>query len=291
MIYRFVEAHRQTFPISAMCRVLEVSTSGYYAWRIRPESQRSRSNRVLTEQIRAAQQRGRGTYGSPRIYRELLATGTVCGLNRVARLMRKAGIHARRRRKFRVTTNSRHRLPVAENKLDRAFDVALTNTAWVADLTYIWTQEGWLYLAAVMDLSSRRIVGWSMDSHMKSTLVEHALEMALARQRPGAGLLHHSDRGIQYASAAYQGLLARHGIVCSMSRKGNCWDNAPMESFFGTLKTELVHDRRFPSRAVARRDIFDYIEVFYNRVRRHSALDYVSPAEFELTQLTQLAVL
>jgi len=281
MIYRFVEAHRQTYPVRVTCRVLEVSTSGYWAWRSRPESRRSQANRALVEQIRAAHKRGRGAYGSPRVYHELRANGVACSLNRVARLMRSAGIRGRRRPKFRVTTDSRHNLPVAENKLAQAFTVAQVNTVWTADLTYIWTLEGWLYLAVVMDLCSRRIVGWSMDSHMKTSLVAGALEMALARHRPPAGLVHHSDRGSQYASAEYQALLANSGIVASMSRKGNCWDNAPMESFFSSLKTELIHDQLYLTRAAARHDAFDYIEVFYNRIRRHSALDYVSPADFE----------
>jgi transposase InsO family protein len=238
------------------------------------------------EQIRAAQKRGRGTYGSPRIYREVRANGAHCSLNRVARLMRAADIRGCRRRRFRVTTDSRHGLPVAANTLARAFDVPETNTVWLADMTYIWTREGWLYLAAVMDLCSRRIVGWSMDSHMRTSLVTHALEMALRRHRPPAGLVHHSDQGSQYASADYQALLTRNGISCSMSRKGNCWDNAPMESFFGSLKSELIHDQDLPSRAAARLEIFEYLEVFYNRIRRHSALDYLSPVEFEQLQLT-----
>jgi len=285
MIYRFVEAHRQTYPVRVMCRVLSVSSSGYYAWRDRPESRRSQANRALVEQIRVAHQRGRGTYGSPRVYRELRRSGVACSLGRVERLMRSAGIRGRRRPKFRVTTDSRHSLPVAENKLDRQFAVARLNTVWTADITYIWTVQGWLYLAVVIDLASRRIIGWSMAPHMKTSLVAAALGMALARNRPAGGLMHHSDRGSQYASAEYQALLTRHGIVASMSRKGNCWDNAPTESFFNSLKTELIHDKVFLTRADARRAVFDYIEVFYNRIRRHSALDYISPAEFELAQV------
>lgn len=286
MIYRFVEAHRKEYPVTVMCRVLEVSTTGYYAWRGRPESERSRANRVLLAQIRAAHKRGRGTYGSPRIYRELDAAGVACSLNRVARLMRSADIRGRRRPKFRLTTNSHHHMPVAPNHLNRQFSVGRVNTAWSADITYIWTLEGWLYLAVVMDLCSRRIVGWSMAPHMKTSLVTAALGMALARHNPPAGLLHHSDRGSQYASHEYQALLTRHGIVPSMSRKGNCWDNAPTESFFSSLKTELIHDQVYLTRAAARHSVFDYIEVFYNRIRRHSALDYLSPAEFESAQLT-----
>ena len=286
MIYRFVEAHRKEYPVTVMCRVLEVSTTGYYAWRGRPESDRSQANRVLLEQIRAAHKRGRGTYGSPRVHRELRAAGVKCSVNRVARLMRRADIRGRRRPKFRRTTNSRHSLPVAPNHLNRKFSVGQVNTAWTADITYIWTLEGWLYLAVVMDLCSRRIVGWSMAPQMKTSLVVAALGMALARHTPPAGLLHHSDRGSQYASHEYQALLSRHGIVASMSRKGNCWDNAPTESFFSSLKTELIHNEVFLTRADARRAVFDHIEVFYNRIRRHSALGYVSPAEFELAQLT-----
>jgi transposase InsO family protein len=285
MIYRFIEAHRRQYPVTVMCRVLDVSISGYYAWRGRPESQRSHANQELIELIRAAYKRGRGTYGSPRVHRELVAQGVACSMNRVARLMRAAGIRGRRRPKFRVTTDSRHKLPVAENKLARSFSIAEVNKVWTADLTYIWTAEGWLYLAVVMDLCSRRIVGWAMDSRMTTSLVLDALDMALLRHRPLAGLLHHSDRGSQYASKAYQTLLGRHGMVASMSRKGDCWDNAPTESFFSTIKTELIHDKIYLTRAAARREVFEYIEVFYNRIRRHSALDYVSPAEFELARV------
>ncbi len=286
MIFRFIEAHRNMFPVTVMCRVLEVSTSGYYAWRHRPESERARANRELVAQIRASSKKGRGTYGSPRIFSDLRAKGIACSLNRVARLMRSEGIHARRRRKFRVTTDSRHNRPVAENKLARAFTVAQVNTVWLGDITYIWTLEGWLYLAIVLDLCSRRIVGWSMDKRIKTSLVTSALEMALERQCPSAGLMFHSDRGSQYASAEYQALLKRNGIDCSMSRKGNCWDNAPAESVFSSLKMELIYDRKYLTRASARHEVFEYIEVFYNRVRRHSALDYVSPAEFELAQVS-----
>lgn len=285
MIYRFVEAHRRQYPVRVMCRVLEVSTSGYYAWRGRPESQRRQANQELTERIRAAHKRGRGTYGSPRVYREWIAQGVACSLNRVARLMRAAGLRGRRRPKFRRTTDSRHELPVADNQLARSFTVEALNQVWTADLTYIWTAEGWLYLAVVMDLCSRRIVGWAIGSRMRTSLVLAALEMALLRGRPPAGLLHHSDRGSQYASRAYRAKLARHGIVASMSRKGDCWDNVPTESFFSTLKGELIHDTIYLTRAAARQAVFEYIEVFYNRIRRHSALDYVSPAEFELARV------
>jgi transposase InsO family protein len=285
MIFRFIEAHRRKYPVTVMCRVLEVSKSGYYAWRGRPESERSRANQALVEQIRIAEKVGRGTYGSPRVYRELVANGVPGSLNRVARLMRLAGIRGRRRPKFRVTTDSRHNLPVADNKLAREFATAKVNTVWTADLTYIWTAEGWLYLAVVLDLCTRRVVGWSMDKRMTTSLVAAALEMALARRRPPRGLMHHSDRGSQYASAFYQTLLRRHGIVASMSRKGDCWDNAPTESFFGSLKTELIHDRIYLTRAAARQEVFEYIEVFYNRIRRHSSLDYLSPVDFEAAQV------
>jgi len=281
MIYRFIKAHQNKWPVKVMCRVLEVSTSGYYAWRDRPESLRSQANRVLLEQIRSAHKRGRGTYGSPRVYRELKASGIACSLNRVARLMRSSSICGRRRPKFRCTTNSRHALPVAVNVLDRQFAPSQKNAVWTADITYIWTAEGRLYLAVVIDLYSRRIVGWSMARRMQTSLVATALRMALLRNRPPAGLIHHSDRGSQYASHEHQAILARYGIICSMSRKGNCWDNAPTESFFSSLKTELIHDQVFFTRSDARKAVFDYIEVFYNRIRRHSTLDFLSPEEFE----------
>ncbi len=264
-----------------MCRVLAVSKSGYYAWRGRQESRRSRENRRLLVEIKTVHAESRKTYGSPRIHAELQARGRRCSQNRVARLMRLDAVCAKQKRRFKATTDSKHPLPVAENLLDRHFEPEAPNTVWASDITYIWTQEGWLYLAVVLDLCSRRIVGWSMQPRLERKLVLDALDMAVQARRPAKGLLHHSDRGSQYASGDYQAMLAHATMVCSMSRRGNCWDNAPVESFFSTLKRELVHHRRYRSRTEARAEIFEYIEVWYNRRRRHSSLGYLSPAEYE----------
>ena len=274
--------HRQEFEISMMCRVLHVSRSGYYAWRRRPVSGREMANQKLTEQIEEIHQESRQTYGSPRIHAELADQGVKCGHNRVARLMRKAELRAKQNRKFKVrTTDSAHDYPVAPNLLEQDFQASQPNEKWVADITYILTAEGWLYLAAVMDLYSRRIVGWAMGDTLERWLPLAALEMALETRQPAPGLLHHSDRGSQYASEDYQAVLTKYQIQASMSRTGNCYDNAPIESFFGTLKTELVHHRHYATRAEAKTDIFEYIEVFYNRFRRHSALDNLCPVVFE----------
>jgi transposase InsO family protein len=283
MRYAFIEDHRTTWPVAVQCDVLAVSRSGYYAWRKRPPSEAARRRAELTDEIRTAYAVGRATYGSPRVHRELLAQGTKCDRKTVARLMKQAGIQAKTVKKFRVsTTDSNHRQPIAENVVNRDFTPTVLNRTWVADITYVPTQEGWLYLAAVEDLYSRKIVGWSMSDRIDSRLVVDALEMALERQLPGDGLVAHSDRGVQYASEHYRELLTRHGITCSMSRRGNCWDNAPMESFFATLKKELIHLENYETQAAARQSIFEYVEVFYNRVRRHSALNYLSPVNFEL---------
>jgi transposase InsO family protein len=279
--YRFIDEHRGQWPVRLMCAVLRVSAGGYYTWRRRPASARQRRRDALVVELRAVHQEVRGRYGSPRMHAELAARGRACCVNTVAKLMRAHGIAAKTRRKFRHTTDSNHGRPVAANVLDRQFEPAAANRAWVADITYIPTREGWLYLAAVEDLYSRQIVGWSMGERVTSRLVVDALEMAVSRRLPGAGLVAHSDRGSQYASEHYQRLLAKHGITCSMSRRGDCWDNAPMESFFASLKKELVHDEDYQTRAAARASVFEYIEVFYNRVRRHSALGYLSPAEYE----------
>ncbi len=232
-------------------------------------------------EIRNAHRRSRHTYGSPRITHELRAEGHCVGENRIAGLMRGAQIRAKSARKWRATTQSSHRLPVAENTLDRGFSVPQPNRVWAGDISYVWTDEGWLYLAVVLDLHSRTVIGWAMGERLTAELATQALTMALWRRKPASGLLHHSDRGIQYAAGDYQRLLAQHGIACSMSRKGNCWDNAVVESFFHTLKVELVHHRRYLTRDEARQDIFEWIEVFYNRQRRHSTLGYRSPAEVE----------
>lgn len=264
-----------------MCEVLDVSTSGYYDWRKRGPSKREQQDEELLEEIEQIHKRSRQTYGSPRIHRTLKANGFCVGRNRVARLMRENGIRAVQKRKSKRTTRSDHAFPIAQNLLERDFDAAGPNQVWLADITYVRTAEGWLYLAAVLDAFSRKIVGWAMSETMSRKLCIDALKMAVLNRKPPEGLVHHSDRGLQYASGDYQQLLEDNGIVCSMSRKGDCWDNAPMESFFGTLKSESLHRVDFATRNEARRQIFDFIEVFYNRQRIHSALDFMSPAEFE----------
>jgi putative transposase len=279
--YQFIQKWQGLFSLAVLCRVLSVSRSGYYAWKKRPGSTRKQANARLTEAIKAAFVVNRETYGSPRLCTELQESGYCCSEKRVARLMRENGLKAVLPRRFVVTTDSRHDLPVAENLLSRQFQSEEPNRRWVSDISYVWTSEGWLYLAVVLDLFSRRVVGWSMDSTMNRSLVLSAWEMAKSGRRPSAGLLCHSDRGSQYASADYQQALRASGAVCSMSRKGNCWDNAPMESFFGNLKRELVHRVRFASRQEARSALFDWIEVWYNRQRRHSSLGNVSPEAFE----------
>jgi putative transposase len=264
-----------------MCEALDVSESGYYAWAARAPSRAERRRGALVAAIRVIHAEVRGRYGSPRMTAELKARGHDCSENTVAALMKAHGIRAKAPRRFVRTTDSRHNLPVAENVLARDFDPAGPNEAWSADITYIPTADGWLYLAVVEDLFSRMIVGWAMDGSMASRLVVDALEMAIRRRLPGEGLIAHSDRGSQYASDHYRGLLGRHGITCSMSRVAQCWDNAPVESFFASLKRELVHDEHYTTRDEARASIFEYVEAFYNRVRRHSSLRYVAPAEFE----------
>jgi transposase InsO family protein len=284
--FQFIDQHQHQFAIAVMCRVLSVSRSGYYAWRKRPASPRKMANDIVLEKIKAAHRKSRQTYGSPRIQAELVAQGIRCGHNRVARLMRLNGLRAKQKRAFKVkTTDSNHHQPVAPNLLDQDFQTDQPDQKWLTDITYIATAEGWLYLAVVLDLYSRRIVGWAMSDRLERQLVIDALLMALQARRPPPGLLHHSDRGSQYASQEYQALLTKHQLRCSMSRAGNCYDNAPMESFFSTLKSELIHHRRYASRAEARADIFEFIEVFYNRLRRHSALAFQSPVMFELLAL------
>jgi putative transposase len=279
--YRFIDEHRSRWPVRLMCQLLQVSPGGYYSWRDRPAGARQQRREALAGEIQVIHQEFKGRYGSPRMHAELLARGQGCCVNTVAKLMRQHGIAAKAKRKFRCTTDSNHDLPVAENILDRQFEPTAANQVRVSDITYIPTGEGWLYLAAVEDLYSRQIVGWSMGERITSRLVVDALEMAVSRRLPGQGLVAHSDRGSQYASDHYQRLLGWHGITCSMSRRGDCWDNAPMESFFASLKKELVHHEGYRTRAEARASVFEYIEVFYNRVRRHSALGYLSPVEYE----------
>jgi len=264
-----------------MCQTLEVGRKGFYAWLNRPESPRRQENRRLLVEIQAAHQKSRKTYGSPRIHAELNANGHVCGRHRVARLMRRHGIVSKHKRKFRATTNSVHSYPIAGNKLQRRFDVSEPNRYWVSDITYIPTREGWLYLAVTLDLFHRKVVGWAMDRWITRQLAIDALNMAIRNGRLESGLIHHSDRGVQYASNEFQALLKAHAIQCSMSRKGNCWDNAVAESFFHTLKVELIQGNFYNTRKEAKTDIFDYIEIFYNRQRRHSHLGYLSPVDFE----------
>jgi transposase InsO family protein len=264
-----------------MCDALDVSAAGFYAWLARPESPSQQRRQGLVAAIREVHAEVKGRYGSPRMTAELNARGHDCAENTVATLMKTHGIRARMPRSFVRTTDSRHGLAVAENILDRDFAPPGPNAAWSADITYIPTADGWLYLAVVEDLFSRMIVGWSMDETMTSRLVVDALDMAVRRRLPGEGLVAHSDRGSQYASDHYQRLLGRHRITCSMSRRANCWDNAPVESFFASLKRELVHDEKYTSRSQATASIFDYVEAFYNRVRLHSSLGYLSPVEFE----------
>lgn len=283
MKFAFVREHRRRWPVGAICRVLKVSRSGFYAWRSRPASARAVRQQQLLEKIRIAHRENQELYGSPRVHRALLIDGQIVSRNTVAKLMRQAKIRAKSRRRFVPrTTDSRHQKPVADNKLNRDFSAGWINRKWLADITYIPTGEGWLYLAAVLDCFSRRIVGWSMADHLETDLAADALKMALLQRAPrGRDLLHHSDRGVQYASEDYQQLLKERGIEVSMSGRGDCYDNAMMESFWATLKSELVHHRSYATREQATQSIFEYIEVFYNRKRLHSSLGYHSPESFE----------
>jgi putative transposase len=264
-----------------MCKVLEVSTQGFYAWCRRGPSPRKLDEASLAARIKAIHAGSRGRYGSPRVHAQLRKEGVRVGRKRVERLMRQQGLQARRKRKFRRTTDSKHDLPVAPNLLERNFETDGPDQVWVTDITYVWTHEGWLYLAALLDLFSRRVVGWAMSASLDRGLALDALHMALQGRQPPPGLVHHSDRGCQYASHDYRDALDACGIVCSMSRKGDCWDNAVAESFFGSLKAELLNEEEYATRAEARSAIFDYIEVFYNRRRRHSYLGFLSPADYE----------
>lgn len=284
MKYACIAAQHRDFDIALMCRCLGVSRAGFYAAQRRGPSRRAEADVRLTLAIRVAHRRSRRRYGAPKVHHELCAAGLRCGRKRVARLMRADGLRGCVRRTFHRTTRTDPQHPVRPNHLARQFAPtahAGCNCAWVADITYLATSEGWLYLAVVLDLASRRVVGWAADRQMETALPLRALAMALRTRRPRPGLLHHSDRGAQYTSAAYQAQLAAVGAVSSMSGKGECWDNAVAESFFSTLKRELVHHERYASHAEARRSLFEYIEVFYNRRRRHSTLGYRSPADFE----------
>jgi putative transposase len=282
--FRFIARQAAAFPVRVLCRVLGVSPSGYYGWRGRQESQRSREDRRLRVQIRAIHQQSRGVYGCPRIHAELRRQGVRCSRKRVARVLREEHLQVRYRRRYRTTTHSGHRQAVAPNRLNQQFRVAGPDQVWAGDITYLWTQEGWLYLAVVLDLFSRRVVGWAVSSRINTDLTLQALRMALEQRQPPKGLLHHSDRGSQYAAGAYQSLLRHHSLDVSMSRAGNCFDNAVVESFFSTLKVELEGYGRHETRQEAYHALFDHIERFYNRQRRHSSLNYQSPSEFERAQ-------
>ncbi|MFB9995009.1 IS3 family transposase [Deinococcus oregonensis] len=281
MIFNFIEQHQDEFPVELMCQVLEVSISGYSASRGRPESERITKDRVLTAKIRTSFEESRGTYGALRIKADLCEQGEQVSRQRIGRLMRQAALVARGKRKFRTTTKSKSSRPVAANILARDFIADCPNQKWATDITYLPTREGWLYLATVMDLYSRKIVGWALNERLHTPLVIAALNMAIARRQPPGGLLHHSDRGSQYTSEMYQQALDRLQAVQSMSEKGECWDNAVQESFFATLKTEMGLGEAQWGRAQTRTEVFEWIEVFYNRRRRHSALGYRSPTAFE----------
>ena len=282
MKFAFIEEHLSEYPVEDCCEVLEVSRSGYYARSKRPASARAERREQLAAKIRFVHEENRKVYGSPRVCRALRAQGEEVCENTVADIMKERQIRAKTKKKFvPKTTDSRHQHPIAANLLDRRFDATLPNQKWAVDITYVPTDQGWLYLAGVIDLCSRKIVGWSMAKHMETSLVSDALKMAIARRNPGEGLLHHSDRGVQYASEDYQHLLECKGMQISMSGKGDCWDNAAMESFWATLKTELVNHEDYVTHEQARTSIFEYIEVFYNRKRLHSSIGYQSPEAFE----------
>jgi len=282
MKFLFIEQNKACFPIELLCVVLGVSRSGYYAWKMRPVSARERADAQLTVEITATHRRSRRTYGSPRVHADLRARGIRIGKKRVVRLMQQASLVARRKRRFRRTTDSNHPHPIAPNVLNRQFEAEHCNTVWVTDVTYIWTAEGWLYLSVILDLCSRRVVGWAASATNDRELALAALNHALKHRTTSPGLIHHSDRGSPYASEDYRKKLAANSFVVSMSRKGNCWDNAVAESFFATLKGELVDHESYATRAAAIASIGEYIDGFYNLQRRHSSIGYISPMEFEL---------
>lgn len=280
MKYARIDELRPHHPVATMCRMLEVSESGYHAWRQRPASTREQENMRLETEIQAAHQRTRETYGPERLQSDLADHGITASVYRIKRLRRKLGLRCKQKCKFKATTDSQHTLPLAPNLLDRQFAVAAPDQAWVTDITYIATDEGWLYLAGIKDLFHGELVGYAMSGRMTTDLVTQALFRAVTAKQPAKGLIHHSDRGSQYCSHAYQKQLQQFGMQASMSRKGDCWDNAPMVSFWGSLKNELVHHRRFATREQARREITEYIEIFYNRIRKQARLGYLSPAAF-----------
>lgn len=281
MKYAFIRAHCQHHTLARLCAVLEVSKSGYHDWRDRPESARSRENHHLTGEIRHHHRRSRGIYGSPKIHEDLVEAGTACGVNRVARLMRAAQIQSKMARKFVITTDSKSTTQPAPDLLKRQFTVDRPDAAWVGDTTFIATREGWLYVAVILDLFSRQVIGWAMGNRNNTELVQAALTMAVGCRGRVCDTIVHSDQGSTYASGPYRQQLTDNGLRCSMSRKGECLDNAVAESFFGTLKNELVHHEEYHSRAQARQSIFEYIEAFYNRQRRHASLQYMTPVAYE----------
>lgn len=281
MKFSFIHAEKANFPVSALCRVLGVSRQGYYAHVARGPSERAREDARLQERVRAVHEASKQRYGSPRVLAELKREGFDASKRRVERAMRSMGLSARPARRFRITTTANERHLVAPNKLERDFTASKPNQRWVTDISYVWTNEGWAYVAVILDLFSRAVVGWALDTTLSTSLPKAALRMALARRNTEAGLLHHSDRGCQYTSNAYRDELDALGVVVSMSRKGNCWDNAVAESFFATMKRELVHGRRWSNRLELRTALFEYIEVFYNRRRLHSSIGYKTPAEVE----------
>lgn len=287
MKYAWVESQHGVYPLVAMCDALTISVSGFFSWHRGGNATKRLTDLQLFTLIKALHIEIKGAYGWPRIWQELRSQGIPAGKERIRKLMQAHGIRGRHKRRYKATTDSKHSFPVAPNLLNRQFSPARPDQAWVADITYVPTAEGWLYLAAVMDLHTRMIVGWSMEGRMTRDLIINALRMAWFRRKPKAGLLHHSDRGSQYASHDYQAVLAEYAMTASMCRKGNCWDNAAMESFFNSLKNERVHHQRYQTREEAKQDIFDYIEGFYNRRRRHSTLGYVSPAEYYAGWLAQ----
>lgn len=289
-MFVFIHTEKASYPVRMLCRVLEVSSSGYYAWIDRPPPAKAIEDAQLAVEIAGAHNRSRGTYGSPRVHAELRAKGRRVGKKRVERLMRQNGIQARRKRRFRRTTDSKHTQPVAPNVLARQFEAVAPNHAWVTDVTFVWTDEGWLYLAVMLDLFARRVVGWAASETNDTDLALDALGCAVRTRRPRPGLVHHSDRGSPYASSDYRDALRDRGIIASMSRTGDCWDNAVAESFFATIKTELIDHARYATRSAAIASIGDYIDQFYNIARRHSHLGYISPIEFELkSQIGQIA--
>ena len=280
-----IAGHQGSYPMGLMCRALQVSTSGFYAWQDREPSAREVENQAILEEMRKIHRKYRRSYGSPRMSQELVDRGHRCGRGRVARLMRKNGIAAKPRKRFVATTDSNHGLPVAKNLLDREFTPSASNRVWVSDITFLRTLTGWLYVAVTLELFSRKVVGWATGSSIDAELVIRALRMAVETRRPERGLIHHSDQGSQYASDAFQKVLKEFGMICSMSRRANCWDNAPMESFFGSMKVEWLEEI-YGNQEQATQDVFEYIEVFYNRERRHSTLGGINPSRFEDLNIT-----